>query len=39
VNIGKGGAWLGAVATKDLAPWTVYEGVQAIKVKERVRIA
>jgi len=28
---------LGSVATRDLDPWTVYAGVPAVKVKERVR--
>jgi putative colanic acid biosynthesis acetyltransferase WcaF len=28
---------LGSVAARDLEPWTVYAGVPAVKVKERVR--
>jgi putative colanic acid biosynthesis acetyltransferase WcaF len=36
VNVGEGAVLgLGSVATRDLAPWTVYAGVPATKVKER----
>ncbi len=36
VNLGEGAVLgLAAVATRDLAPWGVYAGVPAIKVKER----
>jgi len=36
VNVGEGAVLgLGSVATKDLAPWTVYAGAPAVKVKER----
>jgi len=36
VNAGEGAVLgLGSVATKDLAPWTIYAGVPAIKVKDR----
>lgn len=38
VNVGEGAVLgLGSVATKDLAPWTVYAGTPAAKVKERRR--
>jgi putative colanic acid biosynthesis acetyltransferase WcaF len=38
VNLGEGAVLgLGSVATRDLEPWTVYAGVPAIKVKDRVR--
>ena len=38
VNVGEGAVLgLGSVATRDLDPWTVYAGVPAVKVKERVR--
>lgn len=38
VNVGEGAVLgLGSVATKDLAPWTVYAGAPAAKVKERKR--
>lgn len=38
VNVGEGAVLgLGSVATKDLAPWTVYAGAPAAKVKERRR--
>lgn len=38
VNAGEGAVLgLGSVATKDLAPWTVYAGTPAVKVKERRR--
>jgi putative colanic acid biosynthesis acetyltransferase WcaF len=38
VNVGEGAVLgLGSVATRDLEPWTVYAGVPAVKVKERVR--
>jgi putative colanic acid biosynthesis acetyltransferase WcaF len=38
VNVGEGAILgLGAVATKDLEPWTVYAGVPAKKVKLRER--
>lgn len=38
VNVGEGAVLgLGSVATRDLEPWTVYAGVPAAKVKERVR--
>jgi putative colanic acid biosynthesis acetyltransferase WcaF len=38
VNVGEGAVLgLGSVATKDLAPWTVYAGTPAVKVKERKR--
>lgn len=38
VNVGEGAILgLGSVATKDLAPWAVYAGTPAIKVKERKR--
>jgi putative colanic acid biosynthesis acetyltransferase WcaF len=37
-NVGEGAVLaLGSVATRDLEPWTVYAGVPAIKVKERIR--
>jgi putative colanic acid biosynthesis acetyltransferase WcaF len=36
VNVGAGAVLgLGSVATRDLAPWTVYSGVPAVKVKLR----
>jgi putative colanic acid biosynthesis acetyltransferase WcaF len=36
VNVGEGAVLgLGSVATKDLAPWGVYAGSPAVKVKER----
>ena len=36
VNVGEGSVLgLGSVATKDLAPWTVYAGSPAVKVKDR----
>jgi putative colanic acid biosynthesis acetyltransferase WcaF len=36
VNVGEGAVLgLGSVATKDLAPWTVYAGTPAVKVKDR----
>ena len=38
VNVGEGAILgLGAVATKDLEPWTVYAGVPAKKIKLRER--
>lgn len=38
VKVGEGAVLgLGAVATRDLEPWTVYAGSPAVKVKERVR--
>jgi putative colanic acid biosynthesis acetyltransferase WcaF len=38
VNVGEGAVLgLGSVATRDLEPWGVYEGVPAVKVKERKR--
>lgn len=38
VNVGEGAVLgLGSVATRDLAPWTVYAGTPAVKVKERKR--
>ena len=38
VNVGEGAVLgLGAVATKDLDPWTVYAGIPARKVKDRKR--
>jgi Acetyltransferase (isoleucine patch superfamily) len=38
VNVGEGAVLgLGSVATKDLAPWTVYAGAPAARVKERKR--
>ena len=37
-NVGEGAVLgLGSVATRDLDPWTVYAGVPAVKVKERMR--
>ena len=37
-NVGEGAVLgLGSVATRDLEPWTVYAGVPAVRVKERVR--
>ena len=37
VNVGEGAILgLGSVATRDLEPWTVYAGVPAQRVKERV---
>jgi putative colanic acid biosynthesis acetyltransferase WcaF len=37
-NVGEGAVLgMGSVATRDLEPWTVYAGVPAVKVKERVR--
>ena len=37
-NVGEGAVLaLGSVASRDLEPWTVYAGVPAIKVKERIR--
>lgn len=37
-NVGDGAVLgLGSVATHDLEPWTVYAGVPAVRVKERVR--
>lgn len=37
-NVGQGAVLgLGSVAARDLEPWTVYAGVPAVKVKERVR--
>jgi putative colanic acid biosynthesis acetyltransferase WcaF len=36
-NVGEGAVLgLGSVATRDLEPWTVYAGVPAVKVKQRV---
>jgi putative colanic acid biosynthesis acetyltransferase WcaF len=36
VNVGDGAVLgLGSVATKDLAPWTVYAGTPAVRIKER----
>lgn len=36
VNVGEGAVLgLASVATKDLAPWTVYAGAPAVKIKER----
>jgi putative colanic acid biosynthesis acetyltransferase WcaF len=38
VNVGEGAVLaLGAVATRDLDPWTVYGGVPAVALKPRVR--
>jgi putative colanic acid biosynthesis acetyltransferase WcaF len=38
VNVGEGAVLgLGSVATKDLEPWSVYLGVPAMKIKDRVR--
>ena len=38
VNVGEGAVLgLGSVATKDLAPWTIYAGAPAARVKERKR--
>jgi putative colanic acid biosynthesis acetyltransferase WcaF len=38
VNVGEGAVLgLGSVATKDLAPWTIYAGAPATRVKERQR--
>jgi putative colanic acid biosynthesis acetyltransferase WcaF len=38
INVGEGAVLgLGAVATHDLKPWTVYAGSPAVKVKERTR--
>jgi len=38
VRIGEGAILgLGSVATHDLAPWTVYAGVPAIRIKDRAR--
>jgi putative colanic acid biosynthesis acetyltransferase WcaF len=38
VNVGEGAVLgLGSVATRNLEDWTVYAGVPAIKVKERLR--
>lgn len=38
VNLGEGAVLgLASVATRDLAPWTVYAGAPAVKVKDRVR--
>src|SRR3954449_1007884 len=37
-NVGEGAVLgLGSVAARDLEPWTVYAGVPAVKVKQRVR--
>jgi putative colanic acid biosynthesis acetyltransferase WcaF len=37
VNVGEGAVLgLGSVATRDLAPWTVYAGVPAQAIKQRV---
>jgi putative colanic acid biosynthesis acetyltransferase WcaF len=37
VNLGEGAVLgLGSVATKDLEPWSVYAGVPAVKVKDRL---
>ena len=37
-NVGEGAVLgLGSVATRDLDPWTVYAGVPAVKVRERMR--
>jgi putative colanic acid biosynthesis acetyltransferase WcaF len=37
-NVGEGAVLgMGSVAARDLEPWTVYTGVPAVKVKERVR--
>lgn len=39
VNVGEGAVLgLGSVATKDLAPWAVYAGTPAVKVKERKKL-
>jgi putative colanic acid biosynthesis acetyltransferase WcaF len=39
VNVGEGAVLgLGSVATRDLAPWGVYAGVPAVKVKDRNRV-
>jgi putative colanic acid biosynthesis acetyltransferase WcaF len=38
VNVGEGAVLgLGSVATKDLAPWTIYAGSPAARIKERQR--
>lgn len=38
VNLGAGSVLaLGSVATKDLEPWTVYGGIPARKIKNRIR--
>ena len=38
VNVGEGAVLgLGSVATRDLEPWTVYAGLPAVAVKQRVR--
>ncbi len=40
VNLGEGAVLgMGSVATRDLEPWSIYAGVPAIKVKERMRAA
>jgi putative colanic acid biosynthesis acetyltransferase WcaF len=40
VNVGEGAVLaLGSVATRDLAPWGVYAGVPAVKIKDRKPIA
>jgi len=40
VNLGEGAILgLASLATKDLAPWSIYAGVPAQKVKDRERIA
>jgi putative colanic acid biosynthesis acetyltransferase WcaF len=38
VNVGEGAVLgLGSVASRDLEPWSVYQGVPAVKIKERRR--
>jgi len=38
VNLGEGAVLgLGAIATRDLEPWSVYSGNPAVKIKDRVR--
>ncbi len=40
VSVGEGAVLgLGSVATRDLAPWTIYAGVPAVKLKKRERSA
>lgn len=39
VSIGEGAVLgLGAVATKDLEPWSIYAGVPARKIKDRIKL-
>ena len=39
VQVGEGAVLgLGSVASRDLAPWTVYAGAPAVKVKDRKRV-